>query len=461
MANSEKFLFQDKCLGLLTYYIESNKEAVIIDPMRDYEPYLKFIKERGAKLKHILLTHIPSDYVSGAFDLSRETCVTILAGPKCYLQYDYTILTDNEEITFGTSIIRAIYTPGHTIESTCYLLLNSSGQSHSIYTGDTVLINSICFPDLALLRDISERELGLMLFESINRLKSLDNNVLVYPGHTVGSISVKLASDELSSTIGKEKENNSFFKFEEPEAFIKALIRLKVDIKNRPYLLNITRTNIEGDISLAESLKVLNKQITSEEIDRLIKLDYTIIDTREIFKYNDGVIDNSLLLPLNENFCIWTGTLVRYNEKFIVLSEPNKEEEVLKMLFRIGMYNIEGIITINKCIEAGLSLSKLEFVPAELVFDYIYNNEYLLLDVREEIEHENGVLPYSLYSPLSNLRLNLNQLPMNDNLYIFCKDGGRSITAYSFLKRNGFNKLFILEDGLLNLEKQGIPLIMK
>jgi hydroxyacylglutathione hydrolase len=460
VTSTEIFLFQDKCLSLLTYYIESNKEAIIIDPMRDHEPYLKFMKERGASLKYILLTHIPSDYVSGALDLSRETNIPIYTGPNGYLQYEYKVLEDNEELTFGTNTIKSIYTPGHTIESTCFLL-SSLGQPHSIYTGDTLLVNSVCFPDLALLRDISERELGLMLFDSIGRLKALPDDVLLYPGHTVGSVSVKRASDELSSTIGKEKENNLFFKFNDPEDFIKSLINLKIDIKNRSYLMNIARINIEGYVSLNESLKSLIKQLTPQEADRMSNIDCTIIDTRDRCKYNEGMVPNSLLIPLNENFCIWIGTMIKFSEKFIVISEPGKEEEVLKMLIRVGMYNIEGFVMIDKWIEAGLPKSKPQIITADLVFDNIYNSEYKLLDVREEIEHENGVLPYSIYSPLSALKVGLHDLPTDESLYIFCKDGGRSISAYSLLKKHGFDKLFILEDGILNLEKQDIPLIMK
>jgi hydroxyacylglutathione hydrolase len=464
ITNSETFLFQDKSISLLTYYIESNGEAVVIDPMRDYEPYLKFMKERNAKLKYILLTHIPSDYVSGALDLSRETEAPILMGTQGYLQYDYVTVADDESICFGSCSIQVIYTPGHTLESTCYLLLNGSGVPHSIYTGDTVLVNSVCFPDLALLRDNSERELGLMFYESLGKLKALPDDVLLYPGHTAGNIAVKRVSEEnINSTIGNEKENNPFFKHDDPEVFIKSLVGLRVEIKNRPFLLNIARINIEGYEPLNESLARLNKQISPEIADRMSKSDCTVLDARDRSKYSAGVIKGSITVPLKENFCIWAGTLIRFNERFVVLYEPEKEEEALKMLLKIGMYNVEGFISggADKWVQFGLPLMKLQVIPSEEVFNYIYDSEYTLLDVREEIEYEQGILPYSLYFPLSKLKAGLCDVPKDVNLYVFCKSGGRAIMAYSYLKRDGFDNIFILEDGLENLEKFNIPLVMK
>jgi hydroxyacylglutathione hydrolase len=463
ITNCETFLFLDKSISLLTYYIESNKEVVIVDPMRDYEPYIKFMNDRNAKLKYILLTHIPSDYISGALDLNRLTDAPIIMGPRGYLQYDYQVLNDKENITFGSCQITAIYTPGHTIESTCYLLSNSSGIPNSIYTGDTVLVGSVCFPDYALLRDNSERELGLMFYDSISKLNVLNDEILLYPGHTVGNISVKRAAEDITSTIGREKEINPFFKYENPELFIKALVNLRVDIKNRSFLFNIARINIEGYEPLSDSISRLNKLISPEIADRMIKNDCTVLDVRNQVSLYNGMINNSITIPLKEYFCIWAGTLIRFNERFIVLYEPEKEEEALKMLLKIGMYNIEGFISggVDKWLTFGLPLVQLQVIPADLVFNYIYDSEFTLLDIREEIEYEQGILPYSIYFPLSKLKTTLIDIPQDIDLFIFCKNGGRSIMAHSFLLREGFKKIHILDDGLENLEKFNIPLVMK
>jgi hydroxyacylglutathione hydrolase len=464
ITNSETFLFQDSSLNLLTYYIESQKEAVVIDPMRDYEPYVNFLKERNVTLKYILLTHIPSDYVSGCLDLSRQTGAPIIIGQYGYLQYENRLLNDGEEISFGNCFIKAIHSPGHTIESTCYVLMGESRKAHSVYTGDTLLVESLCFPDGALLRDKNERELGLLLHESLAKLKQLDNDVIVYPGHTAGNISVKRAGANNSSTIGDEKDNNPYLKIDEPEVFIKSLLSLKVDLKNKFFLVNIARINIEGYDPLSETMGKVNKGISPEVAERKAKTgDYIILDTRDREKMNNGIIKGSITIPLKEQFCIWAGLILKWSERIIVLHDAGKEEEVLKALIKIGRDHIEGFVCggVEKWTTFGLSLVNFEMIKTDDVCKYLYNRDYKLLDIREEVEHENGVLPYSVFVPFSKLEANLHLISKDETLYIFCKRGGRSVMAYSFLKRLGYDNIIILENGLMNMEKFNIPLIMK
>jgi hydroxyacylglutathione hydrolase len=464
LTNSETFLIKDPTISLLTYYIESNKEAVVIDPMRDYQPYLNFLKERGAKLKYVLLTHIPSDYVSGCLDLSLQTGAKILVGAGSRLKYECEILNDGDEIRFGSAIVKAIYTPGHTIESMTYLLMNESRKHHAVFTGDTVLCGSVCAPDLTFIQKHTERDLGLLLYNSINRLKELDGDVLVYPGHTVGSICVKRASDSITSTIANEIQNNVFFNFEDKEEFLNTLVKFKLDIKNRSYLANIAKINIEGYEPLSETLSRISKPISPEIADRMAKKTCMILDTRERESLNKGVIKNSLTIPLKEQFCICSGTLIKKTDKLILLTDDKKEEEALKMLIKIGIYNIEGYVSggVEKWVKFALPLVKMEKITKDLVPKYLYNREISLLDVREDSEYEVGKLPNSQSLPLSKLNSPLigELLPKDEKLYIFCTKGGMSVMAYSLLRRNGFDNVIVLEDGLLNIEHKNIPLMV-
>lgn len=452
--------FHTGCLSQFSYYIESEKEAIIVDPMREYKPYLDFLSQRGATLKYILQTHIHSDFVSGHLDLAKKTEAQIVYGPGAECNYPITIFENNDERALGNIKIKALHTPGHTVESTCYAVIDSKDKVHSVFTGDTLLLGSIAGPDLSQLHDKTERELAIMHFNSIsNVIAKLPDSVVVYPGHSNGTFKALKIKEGVSSTIGEEKVSNPYLRAETVDDFINLMIQNMTHFPQ--YIHHSAKFNKEGYDVLDDSIHQHCKPLKLEDFQGLVKGGSVIVDTRDPESISKGYIPGSLLISLKSPFSRWTGTLLKPSDRIVLITDDGRMVESVVRLLRIGYYEIAGYLKggYPKWQKASLSVSQLKYVSEEDVPRYLYDSNKTLIDFREEDEYDVGKLPFSIMCPLSQIYDNYAEVPTNKNLYAFCKTGLRAIMGASILENLGYQNITILQGGFLAMSKQGIKFV--
>jgi hydroxyacylglutathione hydrolase len=510
-----------------SYYIESNLEVAIIDPQRDIQCYIDYLEQRGARLKYILMTHVPSDYVSGHVDLNKETDAMIIFGSKFShygenkgSNYFFSTLEQGQALKLGNVSLGVVDTPGHSVESVSYSLLNGV-IIEALFTGDTLLINSIGCPDTVVLehynkyvdksqghREYSRKDLCDMLYDTVyNKLFFLPTETIIYPGHSSDQIShVKFVNPGGETTIIDEKNNNPYFKFRHNiEGFLNFILQLESVVQPRSYCENVVKLNLLGYEKFEESLNSLKIELDLNSMENILKHNQIVenlnshpeqenkdsqfqrkiqlIDTRELNKSIKKHLPGSILINLDEKFSIWTGTLINYETELVLITEPGMETEAICNLLTIGYYNIKGYFTkvsemIQKLNENNSLLTNkhsnyqdltisIKNIPEEEVPKYLYNSDYKLLDVREKEEFQKGSFSHSVNFPLSqmdekNFKNNFEEVskkfPKNETMYVFCGTGERSIMAVSILQNLGYKNLFNLFGGVVNIEKRGIPL---
>ena len=443
------------CLAEAAYYIESNGEAAIIDPIREIDSYISLAASRGAKIKYVFETHFHADFVSGHIDLARATNATIIFGPLAETAYDVHHAKDGEEFRVGHLTIRALHTPGHTPESTCYLLLDNSFQEYCIFTGDTLFVGDVGRPDL-LDGKMSSEELASMLYDSLNnKIKNLPDEVLVYPAHGPGSACGKNIGKETWSTIGHQKKLNYALRDMSRKEFIETVT---IGLVPPPaYFFDDARINKQGyeDINLV--IKKNNTSLSAEEFRAAINSGAAILDTRSADDFEKGFIPGSINIGLNGMFAIWVGTVLEIGKKLVLVCDKGKEEESVIRLARVGFENVSGVLNngVESWKNAGFSIEKISSVePNE--FARCVSSGGAVIDVRKQSETEAGHVKNALNIPLADLEKNISLIPKNEPVYIHCAGGYRSMIASSLLQSRGYKNIINVHGGWNSIKEAGV-----
>jgi len=443
------------CLAEAAYYIESDGEAAVIDPIRETEPYLELAAQRGAKIKYIFETHFHADFVSGHIDLSKKTGATIVYGPMAETKYEVHNAIDGEFFSLGKLKIKVLHTPGHTPESSCYLLLDENGKEHSVYTGDTLFVGDVGRPDL-LDGKMSREELASLLYDSLNnKIKTLPDDVTVYPAHGAGSACGKNIGKETFSTIGEQKKFNYALKAQTREQFIKEVTE---GILPPPhYFFEDARINKDGYLSVDEVVSRNTRALSADEFSEKVKNGALILDARKADDFEKGFIPNSINIGLNGQFAVWVGTLININQPLVLIADVGQEHEAILRLARVGYENVKGFL------QGGIAswnkpLDKVKSIFANDMKTKADKN-IGIIDVRKPGEWNVSHVKNALFFPLAQMPNNLAQLDKTKPYIVHCGGGYRSMTAISIMKREGFTNLINVYGGFGAIQNAGIEVV--
>jgi hydroxyacylglutathione hydrolase len=449
------------CLSEAAYYIESKGEAAIIDPLRDIDEYLELANERKARIRYIFETHFHADFVSGHIDLGKATNAPIVYGPKTETNFPVHIAKDGETFTIGELTIQVLHTPGHTLESTCYLLKDEQGKDHCVFTGDTLFVGDVGRPDLAQKsNELTINDLAGMMYDSIHtKLFPLADDVLVYPAHGPGSSCGKNIGSNTHSTIGEEKKYNYAMKAATKEEFIREVTE---GIEAPPVYFPINaKINKEGYDSLDEVVEKGMKALSVEAFKRIMNEDEEVIilDTRSEDIFTKGFVPGSIGIGLDGRFAEWAGSLLSFEIPMLLVTEPGKEKESIVRLARVGFDKVQGYLDggFQAWMKAGEEPDIIIDVEAdELMMDIPYDENLVVVDVRRPVEFANGHIKGALNLPLNDLidPLSMAIIEENQNLYVHCEGGYRSAIASSLIKRQGFHNLRNVAGGWNKIKEQ-------
>lgn len=452
------------CLSEAAYFISSDGEAAVIDPLRDTDTYLQMAAEKGVKIKYIFETHFHADFVSGHIDLSKKTGAPIVYGPDTKASFKVHVATDGEEFTIGKLKLKVIHTPGHTLESTCYLLHDEAGSPYCIFTGDTLFVGDVGRPDL-FSGNLTKEELAGFMYESLtNKIKPLNDNIIVYPAHGPGSSCGKNLGPDTFSTIGAQKASNYALQDMTKEEFIKAVT---TGLNAPPAYFPINaRINKEGYESLDDVFEKGLLPLGIADFKQKVKDGAWILDTRAATVFTQGFVPGSVSIGLDGRFAEWAGTLLPYNQSLVLVTEPGKEKESITRLARVGIDNVHGYLDggYEAWTKAGEQIDMIIDIEAdEMAMDLPHDNLIEVVDVRKPGEFEAGHVKGARNAPLDTLvdAANVAVIDDTNNLYVHCAGGYRSVIAASLLKRHGYHNLRNVLGGYgkIKLEKN-IPLVL-
>jgi len=441
------------CLAEAAYYIESEGEAAIIDPLRETEPYIELAARREAKIKYVFETHFHADFVSGHIDLARKVNAPIVYGPLANTEYKVHNATDGERFTIGKITIEVLHTPGHTPESSCYLLRDEEGKPHAVFTGDTLFVGDVGRPDL-LDGVMSREELAGMLFESLQKkIKTLPDDVIVYPAHGPGSACGKNIGKETFSTIGIQKKTNYALKDISKDEFIK---QVTDGILPPPqYFYQDARINKTGYEPVEEVLTRNTKPLSQAEFDQEVASGAIILDTRTADDFEKGFVPGAINIGLNGQFAVWVGTLLPIDRKIVLVTEAGKEQEAVLRLARVGYENIAGYLRDGMSAYQGQK-NTVHSIHADALHEVSGAH---ILDVRKPGEWSNGHLRDAEFLPLADFPNNFDHLDKNRQYIVHCGGGYRSMTAISIMLKHGFKDLVNVYGGYAAMQKAGLEFV--
>jgi hydroxyacylglutathione hydrolase len=437
------------CLAQGAYYISHNGEAAIIDPLRETKPYLDLLKQNNDTLKYIFETHFHADFVSGHVDLAKETGAKIVFGPNAQTDYESHVAEDNEEFKIGKLTLKVMHTPGHTLESSTYLLLDEHQKPLCIFTGDTLFIGDVGRPDLAIKSSLTQEDLAGMLYESLrNKILPLPDDVIIYPAHGAGSACGKNMSKETFDTLGSQKKLNYALRDITKSDFIK---ELTTGILPAPqYFAKNAALNKSGYQNYNEILKKGSKALSIEEFGQAISNQNTVLlDVRKPQEFAEAHIPGSLYIGLDGQFAPWVGTLILDIKAPIILITPQgREEETVMRLSRVGYDNCIGYLEggIDAWKNAGKKTEQIKSIPAE-EFIGQYKTGYKTLDVRKPGEFESAHLKNAESQPLDFIYDWIGTVDKSNPYMVHCAGGYRSMIAASILKARGFTNLTDVQGG--------------
>lgn len=437
------------CLAEAAYYIESNGEAAIIDPLRETFPYTDLAEKRGAKIKYVFETHFHADFVSGHVDLAQKTGATIVYGPTASAGFKMHVGKDNEEFKIGDVKIKLLHTPGHTPESSTYLLIDEHGENHAIFTGDTLFLGDVGRPDLAIKSDVTEKDLAGMLFDSLrNKLMPLADEVIVYPGHGAGSACGKNMSKETVGTLGEQKRINYALRANmTKEEFIAEVLH---GILPPPqYFAKNAMMNKSGYKSIDDVMAAGLNPMTIEQFEKEMN-GAIIIDTRTQNEFKDGFIPSSIFIGLNGQFAVWVGALItNLNQKILLVTDEGKEEESVLRLARVGYDNCVGYLKggFKTWAAAGKPVETITSISAKELEQIALSKDVKIIDVRKTTEFLSERLEQAESFPLDSINNWLNKLDKNETKYLHCAGGYRSMIATSILRKEGYRNIIDVAGG--------------
>ena len=437
-----------KCLSQGSYYIESNNEVAIIDPLREVDVYISKAKTSNSRIKYIFETHIHADFISGHLNLAKKSGAVIVYGPKAETSFENIVAKDYQEFKIGDITIVAIHTPGHTIESTTYLLKDSSGKDYAIFTGDTLFLGDVGRPDLSQNSSMSNRDLASMLFNSLrNKIMTLSDDVIIYPGHGEGSSCGKDLSSETIGKLGDQKRTNYALRDNmTKDEFIREVLDGLLDPPK--YFPDNVMLNKEG---YDESDEIINRSfnsLTAKEVNNVLKEKVTILDVRSVEDFSSSHIPGSIFIGLDGRFAPWVGEILEdVSKKLILIAPEGREKEAIIRLSRVGFDNVIGYLEggINSWIKNGGIINKVLNESASK-FSTI-DNDKDILDVRSKNEHKSESLLNSINIPLIDLSKSINKVSFEKTFYVHCKGGYRSMIAASILLANGISNFSNIPGG--------------
>ena len=435
------------CISESAYYIESNGIAAIIDPLRDIDAYLQLAKQRNATIKYIFETHFHADFVSGHLDLAAATGASIVYGPNTVTKFEVTVAKDKQVFEIGDTTLQVLHTPGHTLESSCYLLKDEAGKDHAIFTGDTLFVGDVGRPDLAQKdNEITIEDLAGMLYDSLHeKIMPLADDVIVYPAHGAGSSCGKNLGSETFSTIGTQKQTNYALQPQTKEDFIIAVTDgLAAPPQYFPINAKINKEGYESlDTVLANGLKPLTVQEFKEKIATFEPI---ILDTRNANVFTQGFVPGSISIGLEGRFAEFAGSILPFDQAILLVCEPGTEKESIVRLARVGFENIIGHLAggFNAWATANETIDLIIDVEAdELAMDIPFDPNMVIVDVRKTSEFDKGHIKEALTIPLDELTdpASMANFDDNQNIYIHCAGGYRSVIASSLIKRQGIHNI--------------------
>ncbi len=450
------------CLAQGAYYIHSNGEAAIIDPLREVQPYLRRAEQDQVNIKFIFETHFHADFVSGHVTLAKKTGAPIIYGPLANPSFDAHIAEDGEIFEIGKVKIKVLHTPGHTMESTTYLLLDEEGREHAIFSGDTLFIGDVGRPDLAQkAADITQEELAGILFDSLrSKIMPLPDTVTVYPAHGAGSACGKNMMKETVDTLGNQKKMNYALRADmTKEEFINEV----TDGLLPPpayFPLNV-KMNKEGYEDIADVISQGTRALSPTEFEFLAnETDAIVLDVRTPFDFATAHIPNSIFIGLDGSFAPWVGELIVDVQQPILLITPHgRQEEAVTRLSRVGFDNTLGYLAggIDAWEEAGKETDTVTSIPASQLAASYPTLKSNIFDVRKPAEYQSEHIAEGSNTPLSSLNNHLAEFPSEDTFYIHCAGGYRSMIAASILKSRGIHNLIDVQLGWKGIMETDLP----
>jgi glyoxylase-like metal-dependent hydrolase (beta-lactamase superfamily II)/rhodanese-related sulfurtransferase len=435
------------CISEAAYYIESNGVAAIIDPLRDIDAYLQLAKQRNTSIQYIFETHFHADFVSGHLDLATATGASIIYGPNTVTKFEVTVAKDKQVFEIGDTTLQVLHTPGHTLESSCYLLKDETGKDHAIFTGDTLFVGDVGRPDLAQKdNEITIEDLAGMLYDSLHeKIMPLADDVIVYPAHGAGSSCGKNLGSETFSTIGTQKQTNYALQPQSKEDFIIAVTDgLTAPPQYFPINAKINKEGYESlDTVLANGLKALTVASFKEQITTF---EPVILDTRNATLFTQGFIPGAISIGLEGRFAEFAGSILPFDKAILLVCEPGTEKESIVRLARVGFENIIGHLAggFDAWTKAGEPIDLIIDVEAdELAMDLPFDPNMVIVDVRKTSEFDKGHIKEALTIPLDELTdpASMANFDDNQNIYIHCAGGYRSVIASSLIKRQGIHNI--------------------
>ncbi|MBP9213930.1 MAG: MBL fold metallo-hydrolase [Chitinophagaceae bacterium] len=441
------------CLAQGAYYIESNGEAAIIDPLREVQPYIEKATKNGATIKYIFETHFHADFVSGHIDLSKKTGAPIIYGPTASPSFESITAYDGQLFPLGNVAIKVIHTPGHTMESSCYLLIDETGEETALFSGDTLFIGDVGRPDLAqkVIPELTEEILAGYLYDSLrNKIMPLANDIIVYPAHGAGSACGKNMSKETTDTLGNQKRvNYALQKDLSKEEFTKEVLRGLV-APPAYFPLNVMM-NIQGYDSIDTVLQRGNQALTPTEFEVAAnETNAIILDTRMPEVFAKGFIPNSINIGIDGSFAPWVGTLITdIKQPILLVADKGREEEIVTRLARVGYDFCIGFLQggFEAWKNEGKEIDTIQSISASTLYDESLNEQISILDVRKKSEFDSEQIIGAENVPLDFINQNIASIDKNEKYYVHCAGGYRSMIFISILKARGYHNLIDVKGG--------------
>lgn len=450
------------CIAHAAYYLESNGEAAIFDPLREVQPYIDRALVDQAQIKYVFETHFHADFVSGHLDLAAKTGSKIVYGPTAKPGFDATVAEDNQEFKVGAYTIRVIHTPGHTMESTTYLLIDETGKEHGIITGDTLFIGDVGRPDLAqhVIADLTEQKLAAHLYDSLrNKIIPLSDDLIVYPNHGAGSACGKKMSKETTDTLGNQKRTNYALRADmTKEEFIDELLS---GLTTPPaYFPKNVLMNIQGYDSLDTILERGNRGLSPSSFELVAnESNALILDTRAPEVFAQGFIPNSINIGLDGNFAMWVGEMISdIQQEILLVCEIGREEEAIIRLSRVGYDHTVGYLKggFNAWVSEGRETDAVQRISAE-EFAEKFARKIPTFDVRKRSEFDAEHVVDVVNIPLNEINLHLAKFPEKESFILHCAGGYRSMIAASILKSRGIHNFVDVIGGMSDISKTNVP----
>ena len=447
------------CMAHAAYYIENNGEAAIFDPLREVQPYIERAKRDNAKIKYVFETHFHADFVSGHLDLKAKTGAQIVFGPTAKPNYEALIASDGQIFTIGNYKIKAIHTPGHTMESTTYLLIDENDKEHGIISGDTLFIGDVGRPDLAqhVIADLTQDKLARLLYHSLReKIMPLSDDLIVYPNHGAGSACGKNMSKETTDTLGNQKRTNYALRPDMTEdEFVNELL---TGLTTPPgYFPKNVLLNLKGYESLDKVIEKAKKPLNPNNFETLANVSGALIlDTRNANDFANGFIPNSINIGIDGSFAMWVGEMISdINQAILLVTEPGREEECMIRLSRVGYDNTIGYLEggFASWKQAGKETDSLKRITGEQLEEMLQTAHLPLFDVRKKSEFDSEHLLNSVNIPLNQLNTKLDSFPKDKSFVIYCAGGYRSMIAASILKQRGFDNFIDVSGGFNEIAK--------